>query len=190
METAMAFAHSAPSLVSLCAEDGHCSDPTSTPSQQRDTKEGAECAKAMAVSILRRISIVEKAWMSDRYNDRLQLPKILEKGVDSIIQAAIEGDAFQNLRRIVLPIADLRDVFLFPNAVGEVRCRKNNPSQILERIPFNGRLDNGVQRWRISGPTSNKSTRQTSFAKWTSSLKVCLVPFTTSINCVIEKKTA
>ncbi|GHJ88646.1 hypothetical protein NliqN6_5048 [Naganishia liquefaciens] len=52
---------------------------------------------------------VEKAWMSDRYNDRLQLPKILEKGVDSIIQAAIEGDAFQNLRRIVLPTTDLAD---------------------------------------------------------------------------------
>lgn len=47
--------------------------------------------------------------MSDRYNDRLQLPKILEKGVDSIIQAAIEGDAFQNLRRIVLPTTDLAD---------------------------------------------------------------------------------
>lgn len=47
--------------------------------------------------------------MSDRYNERLQLPKILEKGVDTIIQAAIEGDAFQNLRRIVLPTADVPD---------------------------------------------------------------------------------
>lgn len=47
--------------------------------------------------------------MSDRYNERLQLPKILEKGVDSIIQAAIEGEVFQNLRRIVLPTADLAD---------------------------------------------------------------------------------
>jgi hypothetical protein len=52
---------------------------------------------------------VEKAWLSDRYNERLQLPKILEKGVDTIIQAAIEGDAFQNLRRIVLPTTDVPD---------------------------------------------------------------------------------
>lgn len=52
---------------------------------------------------------MEKAWLSDRYSDRLQLPKILEKGVDTIIQAAIEGDAFQNLRRIVLPTADVPD---------------------------------------------------------------------------------
>lgn len=39
----------------------------------------------------------------------MQLPKILEKGVDTVIQASIEGDAFQNLRRIVLPTTAIPD---------------------------------------------------------------------------------
>ncbi|KAJ9123982.1 hypothetical protein QFC22_000773 [Naganishia vaughanmartiniae] len=52
---------------------------------------------------------VEKAWLSDRYNDHMQLPKILEKGVDTVIQASIEGDAFQNLRTIVLPTTAIPD---------------------------------------------------------------------------------
>ncbi|KAJ9097699.1 hypothetical protein QFC21_004736 [Naganishia friedmannii] len=52
---------------------------------------------------------VEKAWLSDRYNDNMQLPKILEKGVDAVIQSSIEGDAFQNLRGIVLPTTAIPD---------------------------------------------------------------------------------
>lgn len=47
--------------------------------------------------------------LSDRYNDHMQLPKILEKGVGTVIQSSIEGDAFQNLRTIVLPTTAIPD---------------------------------------------------------------------------------